>query len=217
MQAQYNLAVTYAQLGDTDRGILELRKARELAKEDAVRKQIDDMIARLSGAGTQTANAGDAAALPEGHPPVDGPPQPAPPLPQGHPPVDGPGQPAPPLPQGHPPVDGQVQPAPPLNGPARSTAASAARTPFQTEVEKRFRATPIMGERITRVEWSGPGVGRVVVSDFPMAAMPTEIRDKFNGRLSDELKAAVQANAPAGDVKLEIADASGSVLATVTP
>ena len=49
VQAHYNLAVTYHQQGDDTGALAELRTARGVASEDAVRTQIDEMIARLSG------------------------------------------------------------------------------------------------------------------------------------------------------------------------
>jgi tetratricopeptide (TPR) repeat protein len=105
-------------------------------------------------------------------------------------------------------------------GPSPSAPAADAgpRSPFQEDVEKRLRTAPIMGDRIVRIDWNGPGSARVVVQNFPMAAMPPEVRGKFTDRLAQELRAAAGANQPAGDVKLEIADAgAGTVMATVTP
>ncbi len=97
-------------------------------------------------------------------------------------------------------------------------AAAGPRSPFQEDVEKRLRAAPIMGDRIVRVDWSGPATGRVMVQSFPMDQMPDEVRKKFTERLTLELQSAVKANQPGGDVKLEIADAgAGTVMATVTP
>src|SRR5438128_4626325 len=49
VQAHYNLAVTYHQQGDDTGALAELKTARNVAGEDAVRAQIDEMIARLSG------------------------------------------------------------------------------------------------------------------------------------------------------------------------
>ena len=96
--------------------------------------------------------------------------------------------------------------------------APAARTPFQTDVEKAFRGHQIMGPRIVRFEWSAPGTGRVLVQNFPMAAMPDEVKQKFTTRLADALRDAAKANPPGGTVKVDIADASsGEVMATVVP
>ena len=99
-----------------------------------------------------------------------------------------------------------------------SPADSGPRSPFQQDVEKRLRGAPIMGDRIVRIDWSGPGSARVLVQNFPMSAMPPDVRGKFTDRLAQELRAASRANQPGGEVKLEIADAgAGTVMATVTP
>lgn len=171
LQAHYNLAVTHAQLGETEKALAEFRTARDLATDDTVRKQIDDMMVRLGG------------------PPPAG----APAAPVG-------------APAGTP-----AAPAP--------AVAAGPRTPFQEDVEKRFRDAPIMGERIARFEWTGPTTGQVVVSNFPMAGMPPEVREKFTTRLSQELRSAAStAQVAKNDVKLEITDAGGTgVMATVTP
>jgi cytochrome c-type biogenesis protein CcmH/NrfG len=96
--------------------------------------------------------------------------------------------------------------------------AAAPRSPFQEDVEKRLRESPIMGQRIVRVDWTAPGSGKVMVQSFPMDQMPDEVRKKFTERLTLELQSAVKANQPGGDVKLEIADAgAGTVMATITP
>jgi Flp pilus assembly protein TadD len=50
MQAHYNLAAALHGDGDTEGALRELRVARDLAKDDTLRKRIDGLIARLSGA-----------------------------------------------------------------------------------------------------------------------------------------------------------------------
>jgi hypothetical protein len=57
----------------------------------------------------------------------------------------------------------------------------------------------------------------VIVENFPMAAMPPAVREKFLSRLTDNLRAARQSHQVDGPVQMEIADASGSVMATVVP
>jgi tetratricopeptide (TPR) repeat protein len=162
LQAPYNLAVTYAQMGDTTSALTWFQKARTLATDDQVRGRIDEMVARLTGEKAVT-------------PPTAG------------------GAPTPPV-------------------------AAGPRSPFQEDVEKRLREAPIMGERIVRVDWNGPGTARVTVQSFPMDGMPEEVRKKFTERLTLELQSAVKANQPGGDVKVEIADArAGTVMATLTP
>jgi cytochrome c-type biogenesis protein CcmH/NrfG len=91
-------------------------------------------------------------------------------------------------------------------------------TPFQSDVEKAFRGSQIMGPKIVRFEWPAPGAGRALMSNFPMAAMPEPVKQKFTQRLSDALRDAAKANPPGGSVQVEIADsASGEVMATVVP
>jgi len=110
-------------------------------------------------------------------------------------------------------------------GPAPEGAAAAppadgggTRSPFQAAVEQAFRTHPIMGPRIVRFEWTTPGAGRVLVQDFPMEGMPPAVREKFTGRLADELRSAAGAHPVDGAVRVEIADlATGTVMVTVAP
>lgn len=118
-------------------------------------------------------------------------------------------------------LTGEKAVTPPAAGGTPNTTppvAAGPRSPFQEDVEKRLREAPIMGERIVRVDWNGPGTARVTVQSFPMDGMPEEVRKKFTERLTLELQSAVKANQPGGDVKVEIADArAGTVMATLTP
>ena len=158
LQAHYNLAITYHRNGDQAAALAALEAARGLAKEDAVRAQIDQAIASVKG-GTGT--------------------------PAG-------------------------QPTPP-------PAAAAAGTPFQRQVEEAFRGHPIMGPKIVRFEWTGAAAGRVMLQNFPMAAMPPEVREKFTTRLTETVRSAATANDVSGPARVELADvSSGTVMATVT-
>lgn len=153
LQAHYNLGVTYHQQGDDAAALEELETARRLASDDGVRRQLDEMIARLRG-----------------------------------------------------------------EAPATRPPGGGAPSPFQAAVEKAFREHPIMGPRIVRFEWTAPGAGRVLVREFPMQAMPPQVREKFTTRLRDQLRSAQSATQVEGQVQMEIADASsGAVMATVTP
>src|SRR5207244_276696 len=110
-------------------------------------------------------------------------------------------------------------------GPAPEGAAAAppadgggTRSPFQAAVEQAFRTPPIMGPRIVRFEWTTPGAGRVLVQNFPMEGMPPAVREKFTGRLADELRSAAGAHPVDGAIRVEIADlATGTVMVTVAP
>ena len=101
--------------------------------------------------------------------------------------------------------------------PAAPPAASTAETPFQRQVEDAFRGHPIMGPKIVRFEWTSPAAGRVMLQNFPMAAMPPEVREKFTTRLTETLRSAAAAHGVSGPARVELADASsGTVMATVT-
>ena len=109
-------------------------------------------------------------------------------------------------------------PAPEDTRAAPPTGAGGPRTPFQGAVEQAFRTHPIMGPRIVRFEWTAPAAGRVLVQNFPMEGMPAAVREKFAGRLGDELRNAAAAHPVGGPVRVEIADvATGTVMATITP
>ena len=100
---------------------------------------------------------------------------------------------------------------------ATAAAVSEGATPFQAAVERSLRGHQIVGPKITRFEWSGPGTGRVLVANFPMDAMPPMVRDKFQTRLTSILQDAGAASV-GGPVKLEVVDAdSGRVMTTATP
>jgi hypothetical protein len=84
-------------------------------------------------------------------------------------------------------------------------------------VEDAFRGHPIMGPKIVRFEWTSPAAGRVMLQNFPMAAMPPEVREKFTTRLTETLRNAAAAHGVSGPARVELADASsGTVMATVT-
>ena len=100
---------------------------------------------------------------------------------------------------------------------APPAAASTAGTPFQRQVEEAFRGHPIMGPKIVRFEWTSPVAGRVMLQNFPMAAMPPVVRDKFTSHLTETLRTAAEANGVSGPARVELADvSSGAVMATVT-
>ena len=112
---------------------------------------------------------------------------------------------------------GGTPPAETAPAAAPAAAASAGATPFQAAVEQGLRGHQIIGPRVVRFEWSGPGVGKVLLANFPMDGMPPVARAKFDERISGILKDA-GASSVEGPVKLEFVDAaSGRVMATETP
>jgi len=106
----------------------------------------------------------------------------------------------------------------PAAGAASNVADAGAAAPgdLRTDVEAVFRAHPIAGSRIDRVEWSTDQLARVVLRDFPMDGMPPPVREKFVERIRSgvrEAKARDGANAP---LTIELVDAESSrVMETV--
>lgn len=80
-------------------------------------------------------------------------------------------------------------------------------SPLQQAVEKLFRAHEIMGPRISRIEWTGAVSARVLFQNFPMSAMPPEVRDRFLGKLRAQINEAKTANQVNEPMTIELIDA----------
>lgn len=73
---------------------------------------------------------------------------------------------------------------PPSTPTTQSTPASPASidptlSPFQQAIEKLFRTHDIMGPRISTIEWPTPTEARILIQNFPMSAMPPDMRARF--------------------------------------
>jgi len=89
-------------------------------------------------------------------------------------------------------------------------------SPFQQAVEKLFRTHDIMGPRISSIEWSTPTTARVLIQNFPMSAMPPEVRERFLGKLRTLIDDAKKTNGISDTAKVELIDAnSQQVMETV--
>jgi tetratricopeptide (TPR) repeat protein len=107
--------------------------------------------------------------------------------------------------------------------PAVSTSTAPApvvdtsRSPFQQAVEKLFRDHEIMGPRITRIEWRAPAEAQVIFQNFPMSAMPAEVRERFLGKLRGQVAEAKSANHINDAVKIDLVDLdTNNVMETIT-
>lgn len=101
--------------------------------------------------------------------------------------------------------------------PTAAPSTNPARSPFQQAVEKLFRSHEIMGPRINRIEWSAPADARVFFQNFPMAAMPQEVRERFLGKLRSQVTEAKSANSVAETTKIELIDAdTNQIMETIT-
>lgn len=115
---------------------------------------------------------------------------------------------------------GAAPSASPTAGPPAAgapTSAAHAGSPFQQAIEAFFRSHEIVGPKVTAVEWTSVVAGRVIVRDFPMAAMPPFARTKFTDRIRGAVRGAKTSHGVGEAVEITIVDgATGVVMETVT-
>jgi tetratricopeptide (TPR) repeat protein len=164
-QAQVGLGFGYAATGEPAKALEALQRARGLATDDATRKQVDDILARVGAAPGGAAPA--AAAAPAG--------------------AGGGG------------------------------GAAAGDGGYRSGVEAVFRAHPIVGPKLDRIEWSDDQKLKVILREFPMDQMPPFARDKFTDRIKTGVRENKEKYGIGGSVTVELVDsASGRVMDTVT-
>lgn len=101
--------------------------------------------------------------------------------------------------------------------PPAASSVNPARSPFQRAVEKLFRGHEIMGPRISRIEWPAPAQAQVFFQNFPMSAMPQEVRERFLGKLRTQVTEAKSANSISSIAKIELIDAdTNQIMETIT-
>lgn len=98
-------------------------------------------------------------------------------------------------------------PATPASPPVLTSQPDTALAPFQQAVEKLFRAHDIMGPRIRRIEWVNAARARVLFQNFPMSAMPPEVRERFLGKLRTQVDEARNAHHVNEAITIELIDA----------
>ncbi len=87
---------------------------------------------------------------------------------------------------------------------------------LHSDVEAIFRAHPIAGSRIDRIEWPGDDNARVLLREFPMASMPPMVREKFVDRIRSGLRQAKSDHQVTAAVTVELVDVeSGTVMETI--
>jgi tetratricopeptide (TPR) repeat protein len=105
----------------------------------------------------------------------------------------------------------------PLPPSPAATPVNPDRSSFQQAVEKLFRSHEIMGPRINRIEWPAPAEARVFFQNFPMTAMPQEIRGRFLDKLRTQVTEAKNANNLSGTAKVELIDTdTNQLMDTIT-
>jgi len=74
-------------------------------------------------------------------------------------------------------------------------------------VEKLFRSHEIMGPRISQIEWLSAAKARVLFQNFPISAMPPEVRERFLGKMRLQVTEVKQTNNITDQVTIEFVDA----------
>jgi cytochrome c-type biogenesis protein CcmH/NrfG len=88
---------------------------------------------------------------------------------------------------------------------------------LRSEVEAVFRAHPIVGPRVDRIDWPAATELRVVVREFPMEAMPQPVRETFIRRIRGGLGASKTRHGVTDSLRVELVDAgSGQVMEVIT-
>jgi len=101
-----------------------------------------------------------------------------------------------------------AQGAPPTTSPSPTVQVQVdpSLSPFQQAVEQVLRGANIMGERINRIEWSAPTEARVLLQNFPMSAMPPQVRAGLVGKLQTKILEAKEAAGISNAAKIELID-----------
>jgi cytochrome c-type biogenesis protein CcmH/NrfG len=197
-QAYFNLGIVYDAQGDRAQARAQLEKARELAPEEAVKQRIGALLAASADGKSFTEAAQTLAA-------------------QAAPAAPGAGAGGPPSGVASAGAPGTAMGgAPGTAGSGGGATAGAAPSSFPASVEQIFRSHPIAGPKIVAVEWPSPDRGRVVMSDFPMGAMPEAMRESYLDKMRKGVGDAKARFAVSEKVTVELVDrASGKVMASV--
>jgi cytochrome c-type biogenesis protein CcmH/NrfG len=88
---------------------------------------------------------------------------------------------------------------------------------LHADVEAIFRAHPIVGPKLDRIDWPAADHARVLLTEFPMDAMPPMVRTKFTDRVRSGIRDAKAQHGQTAPVTVDLVDAaSGRVMETVS-
>jgi tetratricopeptide (TPR) repeat protein len=229
-QAYYNMGIAYAQENKPAEATTTLKQAMALAPDDTARKQVTDLIAKLSGApvatpagastqvaspaakSTATIAASSAAAS-----------SPTASSPAARSTVAA----AAPSPAAKSTATIASSAAASAKGSASPTAAPPTAEPtagaaqsmkdFHGAIERMVRGLPIAGPKVGSVQWPDQLKAKVLMDNFPMDQMPPFAKTKFLTDLTAGIDAAKKDNNISSPVELDIVDsASGRVMETIT-
>ncbi len=99
---------------------------------------------------------------------------------------------------------------------AGASGSATAKT-FKGALEEVVRNLPVAGRKVAAIQWPSKYRAEVMMSNFPMDAMPPFARDKFLSDLKSGIVSAKQAHNVTAKVQVDIVDqTSGRVMQTVT-
>ncbi len=100
---------------------------------------------------------------------------------------------------------------------ASEAAPAPAANSFEGQIEAMVRGLPFAGPKVASVKWASKNKATVLMTDFPMEAMPPFARQKFLSDLGSGIEEAKKTYHVNGPFELQIADAaSGQVMETVS-
>jgi len=89
--------------------------------------------------------------------------------------------------------------------------------PTNAPLSPLFRSHDIMGPRLNRIEWLATTKARVLFQNFPMSAMPPEMRARFLEKLRTQISEAKSANHINDPISIELLDTeTNQVMDTLT-
>ncbi len=107
--------------------------------------------------------------------------------------------------------------AAPSSSSASSAAPVASAKTFRGAVDQMLKNLPVAGRKVTAVQWPSDYRVRVLMSNFPMNAMPPFARAKFLSDIKTGLETAKKDHKVTASVQIDLVDsASGKVMQTVT-
>jgi tetratricopeptide (TPR) repeat protein len=101
--------------------------------------------------------------------------------------------------------------------PRAGAGADASAQTFKGAMEAMVRNLPVAGNKVASIEWPSKYRAKVMMSNFPMDAMPPFARDKFLSDLKTGIANTKETHKVTAKVEVDIVDqASGRVMQTVT-
>lgn len=236
-QAYYNMGIAYAQENKAPEAAATLKQAMALAPDDTARKQVKDLIAKLSGAapvtvvGAASTQAASLAASPAAQASRAAAPSPAAKNSASSPAakstvaraessvaVSAAASSSSAAAASSSASSAKASASPALVAAAQSTPdAAKSMKDFHGAIEQMVKGLPIAGPKVSSVQWPEQLKGKVLMDNFPMDQMPPFAKTKFLDDLKAGIDSAKNDNDISSPVELDIVDgASGKVMETIT-